>query len=73
MNIITELAHTIGEEGFEDLAQACIEEILADEELKEDDLINMIRETNMMKTMILIKSNLNKTSCVHSKNHKRRT
>lgn len=43
---ITELAHTIGGEGFEDLAEADIEEIMADEELDEDDLVNMIHETN---------------------------
>lgn len=38
---ITELVHTIGEEGFEDLAGADIEEMV-DEELGADDLVNMI-------------------------------
>ncbi|KFM77750.1 Transcription initiation factor TFIID subunit 5, partial [Stegodyphus mimosarum] len=37
---ITKLAQTIGGEGFEDLAQADIEEIMADEELNEDELVN---------------------------------
>lgn len=43
---ITALAYAIGGEGFEDLSEADIEEIIADEELNEDDLINMIHETN---------------------------
>ncbi|XP_066251421.1 tigger transposable element-derived protein 1-like [Euwallacea similis] len=43
---IIQLAHTIGGEGFENLAEADIEEIMADEELNEDELVNMIHETN---------------------------
>lgn len=43
---ITELAQTIEGEGFEDLAQT-VKKITADEELNEDDLSNMIRETQI--------------------------
>lgn len=43
---ITELAHALGGEGFEDIAEADIKELMADEELNEDDLLNMVDETN---------------------------
>ncbi|MDI4567790.1 MAG: hypothetical protein E7Y34_01775 [Mycoplasma sp.] len=43
---ITKLAQTVVGEGFEDLAQAYIKGIMVDEELNEDELVNMIHETN---------------------------
>ncbi|CAH2093584.1 unnamed protein product [Euphydryas editha] len=44
---IIKLAHTIGGERFEDFARADIEEILAEDELNEDDLVNMKPQTRL--------------------------
>ncbi|KAG7196833.1 hypothetical protein KM043_017594 [Ampulex compressa] len=41
-----EMAHTIGGEGFEDFAEADIVELMEDKELDEDDLVDMVNETN---------------------------
>nr|XP_012151876.1 PREDICTED: tigger transposable element-derived protein 1-like [Megachile rotundata] len=43
---IMEMAHTIGGEGFEDFAEADIVELMEDKELDEDDLVDMVNETN---------------------------
>ncbi|GFT02826.1 tigger transposable element-derived protein 1 [Nephila pilipes] len=43
---IIELAHSLGGEGFEDLSEADIIEIMADKEICEDDLIDMVNITS---------------------------
>ena len=44
---IIELAHNIGEEGFHDLTEAEIVELMIDEELDEDDLIQIINDNDI--------------------------
>ncbi|XP_017789938.1 PREDICTED: tigger transposable element-derived protein 1-like [Habropoda laboriosa] len=55
---ITEMAHTMGGKGFEDFAEADIVELMADKELDEDDLVDMVNETND-RAVILMKRSLN--------------
>ncbi|XP_017797049.1 PREDICTED: tigger transposable element-derived protein 1-like, partial [Habropoda laboriosa] len=55
---ITEMAHTTGGEGFEDFAEADIVELMAGKELDEDDLVDMVNETND-RAVILMKRSLN--------------
>lgn len=43
---ITEIAHTIGGEGFEDFVEADVVELMADKELDENDLVDMVNGTN---------------------------
>ncbi|GFU01250.1 tigger transposable element-derived protein 1 [Nephila pilipes] len=43
---IIELAHSLGGEGFEDLSESDIIEIMADKEICEDDLIDMVNITS---------------------------
>ncbi|GFQ75468.1 tigger transposable element-derived protein 1 [Trichonephila clavata] len=43
---IIELAHSLGGEGFEDLSEADIIEIMADKEICEDELIDMVNITS---------------------------
>ncbi|GFS38285.1 tigger transposable element-derived protein 1 [Nephila pilipes] len=43
---IIELAHSLGGEGFEDLSEADMIEIMADKEICEDDLIDMVNITS---------------------------
>lgn len=55
---ITELSNKTGREGLEYLAEADIEELMADEELDENDLINMVNEKKIFVIMIQMKKSL---------------